>query len=243
MDEARRFLRYITPGFTFIIQVCLFLYISNRQGFFDIVENLIKLGNVGLLIAALIASGGLGYIFSVIHHFICWRFYARFLPKCFIDHRELLQNAETSKLLELRSQKGDVVQAKNLSVDGAWRVITALWHERKDASGRLRGADHRTTSLCDVMHGSGTAVVACIGAILFWLLIHRTEFSIWPSEVWSWVTAILLLIIHFFNYRMMVKHSQGVIDIVFSDDLLYPPKGYSRPAVAVVSTGELNDKT
>ena len=119
MDEARRFLRYVTPGLLFIIFLCLFLYLNNREIFIDTAKMISNETDIGLPLALLIASGGMGFVFSILHHFLTWWIYAPIkcsvLNKLTMDYREALINAESQEQLTLRSQQGDVVEARSLS--------------------------------------------------------------------------------------------------------------------------------
>jgi hypothetical protein len=68
MDEARRFLRYVTPGLTFAVQALLLLFIVNPQWTLDRIGELKKDAGAGLAFALFLASGGIGYLISVVHH-------------------------------------------------------------------------------------------------------------------------------------------------------------------------------
>jgi hypothetical protein len=68
MDEARRFLRYVTPGLTFAVQALLLLFIVNPHWTLDRIGELKKDAGAGLAFALFLASGGIGYLLSVVHH-------------------------------------------------------------------------------------------------------------------------------------------------------------------------------
>jgi hypothetical protein len=68
MDEARRFLRYVTPGLTFAVQALLLLFIVNPPWTLDRIGELKKDTGAGLAFALFLASGGIGYLLSVVHH-------------------------------------------------------------------------------------------------------------------------------------------------------------------------------
>ena len=72
MDEARRFLRYVTPGLTFAVQALLLLFIVNPPWTLDRIGELKEDTGAGLAFALFLASGGLGYLFSVVHHRLHW---------------------------------------------------------------------------------------------------------------------------------------------------------------------------
>jgi hypothetical protein len=59
MDEARRFLRYVTPGLTFAVQALLLLFIVNPPWTLDRIGELKKGAGAGLAFALFLASGAL----------------------------------------------------------------------------------------------------------------------------------------------------------------------------------------
>jgi hypothetical protein len=243
MDEARRFLRYVTPGLTFIIFLCFFLYLSNQEIFIKTAKEISKEADIGLPVALLIASGGLGFFFSIVHHFLIWWIYAPIkcsaLNKLTMDYRKALISAESQGQLILQSQQGDTIEAARLTIAGAWRVFTAIWQERVDESPRFKGADSRTTSLCDLMHGSGAALVACVASVIIWMFIQIFVICSAPS-FWSCVVALLLVLIHLLNYIFLVAHSLGVTQMIMLDELQDPSEENAiRPVVVVVSDREL----
>jgi hypothetical protein len=68
MDEARRFLRYVTPGLTFAVQALLLLFIVNPPWTLDRIGELKKDAGAGLAFALFLASGGIGYLLSCSPH-------------------------------------------------------------------------------------------------------------------------------------------------------------------------------
>lgn len=62
MDEARRFLRYVIPGVAFIVQTLLILWILIPDWTLDMIAKLRADTGIGIVIAALFGSGGLGSI-------------------------------------------------------------------------------------------------------------------------------------------------------------------------------------
>lgn len=72
MDEAKRFLRYVTPGLVFLTETLILLWLIEPNVTYTILKDLSKESGVGLAIATLLASGGVGFMFSVVHHHIHW---------------------------------------------------------------------------------------------------------------------------------------------------------------------------
>jgi hypothetical protein len=67
MDEARRFLRYMTPGLTFAVQALLLLLIADWEWTLKRLGELKKDAGAGAAFGLFLTSGGLGYLFSVLH--------------------------------------------------------------------------------------------------------------------------------------------------------------------------------
>jgi len=227
MDEARRFLRYVTPGIVFVIELAIYLILSQRAWTASQIQHLLSI-NISVLIAFLLASGGIGFLLSVLYHTLSW------CPRCPLlpapDHREMLQQAEHANYLEIILQGQPETEeklSKKLSKEGAWRVLTAMWHERVEASDRIKDACRRTDSLADLVHGAGTAFVGSVLAAAIWLLAYlyicRTE----PSSCKGWyigflsalVVAVLLPIVHRGSFLRTREHFQGIIQITLFDEL------------------------
>jgi hypothetical protein len=66
--EARRFLRYVIPGLSFAVQALLLFFILDRCWTLVQIKDLIKESGVGVAVSLFLASGGFGYLFSVLHH-------------------------------------------------------------------------------------------------------------------------------------------------------------------------------
>lgn len=229
MDEARRFLRYITPGLTFLIEIISLLFIAQPSIMLEHTKTLGGNANLSLPFTALIASGGIGYIFSLIHHFLFWQIYAwREWTSLIYDHRDMLKALEEKGHLKFIDQRERDKKAKDITLENAWRVVCSIWHERKEDSTRIKSADNRTTSLSDIMHGAGTSFVGSVFAVIACFSIQLMFFEAKPF--W-WVIPIsaLLVFVHLKNYKTTVRQCQGVIEIIFADELANPSNNFSHP--------------
>lgn len=172
MDEARRFLRYVTPGLVFLTETLILLFVIEWDIVYRIVNGFKAESGVGLVIATLFASGGVGFMFSVAHHYVHWHF-----PHAVVDHRQfifLLRKRGIIRLLDRES--GDMLpETKTPDRIQAYTIFAGLWHERLAREDSIKSAEPRASSLADLYHSVGTARVASIAAWTFALLILLKE--------------------------------------------------------------------
>lgn len=72
MDEARRFLRYVTPGLVFLVETLLLLWVLLPDWPEEQLRQIKKDAGLGFVLAAILGSGGLGFVFSIAHHWLHW---------------------------------------------------------------------------------------------------------------------------------------------------------------------------
>jgi hypothetical protein len=169
MDEARRFLRYVTPGLTFAIQALLLLFIINPAWTVSQLLKQTKDAGAGLAVALFLASGALRYLFSVIHHRLHWWLECRWLST--IDHSKVVHKLFDADLLDLRKLSDKITVKIDRSTDRidrrtAWVVVTAVWKESLRNTSGIQSADPCATGLTDIMHSAGTARIATFSALV-----------------------------------------------------------------------------
>lgn len=223
MDEARRFLRYVIPGLVLIIEVSLYSWVSidlffADKKFFEELKNLFLKNNIAAPISAFLASGGAGFLLGVIYYTAYWPILKRF--SLGVDHTELINDAINRGWLKLRKREKDdtFVNADKLNIFGAWRIVTSLWHERKESSEKIKAANPRIDSLTDIMHGSGTMFIGSIIAIPLWVSIHYRFLGEWPCGYYIAIP-IIMSVIHLINFRFVSKNFQSIVDIIMADIL------------------------
>jgi hypothetical protein len=182
MDEARRFLRYVTPGLVFLTETLILLWFIESDVIYKILKSFNKESGVGLVVATLLASGGVGFMFSVFHHWLHWRDHL-----AAVDHRPFIDSLRKRRIIRLwdRNSGDPVPDTVTPNRFEAWSIVTGLWHERLTRENSLiKGADPRSTSLVDLVHSVGTARVAAGAAWIFALLIlSRT--CVLSTECWA----------------------------------------------------------
>lgn len=227
MEEARRFLRYVIPGLVLIIEVSFYLWLIDHKQFIELIKELkeISENGIGLPISVFLASGGIGFILGVIYRVLS-RFFG--LRELFmINHQPLIVDAVERDWLELqRRENGINVDPIMISQDGAWRIVTSFWHERRESSVIIKGANPRVDTLTDIMHGLGTMAVGSIVAFFVLLYICICIKGCFyfcgycpNSTILAIIIALFLLIAHIFNFYRVVKDVQSVIDMIMTDEL------------------------
>ncbi len=97
-EEGIRFFRYVLPGLVFFIETLLFAYIVLPEQTVCFLNDHFQ--ELGAVAAVLLASGGLGFIFASIHHFVHWQpCFSRF-EKGIFDHRKVIKKLHDSQLID-----------------------------------------------------------------------------------------------------------------------------------------------
>ena len=226
MEEARRFLRYVIPGLLFFIEVSIYLFFSAHAQFIFSIREWGK--DLAFPITIFLASGGMGFLLGVLYHSLYWTIGFRTFA---VNHIPLIQDCVNRDWLKLKRRANNSdLNVSQLTQTGAWRVVTAYWHERREFSKRIKGANDRTDSLTDIMHGLGATLIGSLISIPTWIYIHKKLVCSYPSWFY-YILPLAFLFFNFLNFRRVVKNCQGVVDIIMSDDI---SKEYDKNKTAVV---------
>jgi hypothetical protein len=162
MDDSRRFLRYVIPGLVYLLSMVLFVWIL-FPGWTatQLARVLGEQFGLGSAIAGLVASGGLGYVFSALHHLMHNR--VGWLAP--MDYSLVLNRLVASGQIQIGPLTTGERRssAPSFSRREALPIITALWHQRTRTSLALAGIEARLNLFHDTAHASGTARIA-VGA-------------------------------------------------------------------------------
>lgn len=162
-DEGRRFLRYVMPGLVYGVETLLFLIIALPEPTVRILVEISSKDALGTIAGVLLASGGLGFIFSSIHHLCLWRF-----EKDVFDHRQIIQKLYLMKKITLDNEDIDVLGVTGTLKDTleareiAQSLSLAVWYRRLKPN--QPGKD-QLALLGNQAHSLGTARFASIFAI------------------------------------------------------------------------------
>jgi hypothetical protein len=238
MEEARRFLRYIVPGLVYGTQTLVLLFILVPWWTWARVQELGGDTGFGLAVTVLLASGGVGFVFSTVHHDLHW------CPSLTaVDHRPIvrfLQDTQTISVKGLWStleRSGETeVQRDQINSRHAWVLITSIWYQRTKTSEEIKAADPRSVGITDAMHSLGTARVASAAAwaSALWIAASVSQFSLdrWLSFVAANALAAALLTIFQKSYKRTGSLAQGFISSVLADSLLAAQPGQAKPITA-----------
>jgi hypothetical protein len=171
-----------------------------------------------------LASGGLGYLFSVIHHRLHWWWNHKWFAA--IDHTQVVRQLSKAGLLELyklddgEPKKLDESEVANINREKAWLIVTAVW---KQDDSRIKSADACSMGLMDLTHSAGAARVGALFALglvavlLFWRVPGLSPSCFWkPVAI---VVGLALVLLHHRNYIRVGTLAQRFINEVLSDAL------------------------
>ncbi len=163
MQEARRFLRYITPGILFGVLTFFLLWIALPELANEMLKVCLftKNSSVALAIGSLLASGALGYFFATLHHCCHW-----YLPidQNVINHTEQIKKLRESGLIPPPSQESDNPRIEALT------IVSILWFERLQEGGPVSNSENRVAGFSDLAHAAGTARVASACSLIIAIL-------------------------------------------------------------------------
>jgi len=249
MDEPKRFVRYVLPGLAATLELCLLLFILEPCWMFNFVSSQFsKEKGLGVALAVLVASGGLGFMLANLYYAVLWcpLFNLRWFSSCAIDHRRAVCEADAEGIICLVQQTAEEkyrgveirVEPGRISRKEAWRIVTALWHARIGSSVMLKKANARTDTLTSAVHGLGTLLLGtAIAAGTVFVVSHYVppSTSCLPGSTLGLfrtlaespcarlvafvVVALVLFLAQLYAFRIAVGHAQGVIEMIFLEDL------------------------
>jgi len=219
MNEARRFLQYITPGILFGFLTLFLVWLALPDSMSSVLNRCVfTQGNsIAILITTLLVSSALGYLFATIHHFCHW-----YLPidKNIINHTEKIKSLRKRGLIPQPS-----VTPANPRLE-ALITVSVLWFERVEKGKAVGNSEDRVAAFGDLCHGAGTAHIAS-GFSLVTAMVICFYFGNWDpsaSNVFRYIVMIVIgvLTVLLFHdaYRRTGKVSQQLYDQILEHALL-----------------------
>lgn len=255
MQDPRQFIRYVLPGLTFVIEVALYLYLTDpvraKCLFWGIVSY--QSGIAGLLTAFLL-SGGIGYLFSIVYYYFYGIEWNEFIAIRLGDHRPMLRSATgLGYLVFHREDNYDVLGRdevnQSITRSGAWRIVNTLWHERLETCLRIKGANAGNDTRAHIAHGLGISLFGSIIAIFVgYMLQNKIELHTLSFDISFGKFVILVIIIsfivycHYVTYRRAIDAAYGVANKTLLGALRYESTNNGEPVVALVNNQDINDR-
>jgi hypothetical protein len=226
MDEARRFLRYVIPGALFATETLLLLLIlipdwTTQQ----LKENFRNESGIGLAITVLLGSGGLGFMFSTIHHYLYWHFPGIHPGPDYVGWVQVLRSRNLIQLRESRTFIEAEYGWPKEQIE-AWSLITGLWHERIGTNKTILAANPRADTLANIVHSIGAATVAMFFALItsIYIATQVSTFSLDCGPVLRFISTLLiggvLVMIHELSHRDVVGIANRFVEQVMTDAIV-----------------------
>lgn len=168
MDEVRRFVRYTLPGLASALLLLIALTFTDGRELAPWLPSTEVKESIALVLGGLLASGALGYLFSVIY-------FATIDIPCLacrftVDHRKLF--LDLSDIIDLRDAANKPVSPTEMTQREAWATLTRFWFSKYETSPIIKGFNPYNDRLVDVMHGVGATAIGTIAAAIAWSVIH-----------------------------------------------------------------------
>ena len=221
MDEARRFLRYILPGLVFPVMLLITLLISDTDRIISFLEKTSDKGTIGAIGGIFLASGALGYIFSVIYWVLYW------LPPLnplnvddmAIDHRSLLRGLEERGRIEVVNIFGNRVDLDNISKKEAFVIFSQHWWASRIKNEADKEKFISIDRLADIMHAIGASFIGICLSVIAWAFIHIGYFKSGIGIGFISACIVWIIVIFFFrkNYWDVHKSCQSLLDSLFAN--------------------------
>jgi hypothetical protein len=212
MNEARNFLRYLLPGLVFVINVFVPLTIIRWNEIKPYLDKISSLTGLVTLIGLLIASGGLGYVFSTIY------FALRHLPRlnCHLEwnHISAIKTMNSKlgfsfELTEPTSNGTDIYDTNNSLI-----IANHYWYVLK-GNKNYKHIDAYVTKLCDICHGLGATLVSSVLALIVLVLAVHTILDCRTIDIYMVFLFLYVALIPFIfgiNYIGIKRHIERQIN-------------------------------
>jgi len=207
MNDVRRFMRYILPGLAYAIELLIALIFSK-----DIDINQLKdFDYIGVVFGVFLASGAMGYIFSIIYFGTLWKY--KYAP----DYRPVFISLKNKT--QIINQDEKIISVENLTKDDAKSLISLYWYHNIVESERIKGINPYVDRLLDITHGLGAFLIGTFFSIIPWIIIHTFWINKYKDLIILVCWAVLLYIIHL-NYKTIQKKSETLSSSTILSELL-----------------------
>lgn len=219
MEEFRRFMRYTLPGIVCILLLLSSLLISD---FKTLKSCFINLGdpklNIGIIIGAFFASGGLGYLFSIIYFPIIWSSLLR--RKFANDHRQILFDLRNK--IEIMDVTEKPIHPESLTQREAWAIMTQFWNANSEENNVIKGVTPFINRTVDIMHSIGAIIIGTTIMLNLWIYLHffalsESSYNFSFNDIIAIFFWLVMLFIFFVDFQLTRKSLQSITNITFTD--------------------------
>jgi hypothetical protein len=212
MNEVKRFMRYTLPGLVSVILLILLTAVSNWSSFITNKALFTNKSFAGIIIGALLASGVLGNIYSVVYWAWFW-------------HNSARRATDYRPCIRFVKDKVEIWPTANinkwpLSRKDAWHLVTAYWYIEKIDSNSISGADEFLNRMSDIVHGQGTSAVGIMAAFLGWMVLHYVALPMGQALITDGIIIIVWILIFMVNVILYNKSHDAferIVNITFRD--------------------------
>ena len=218
MPEVRRFMRYTLPGIACSVLVFLSFLISDLPFIVKMISNLeVSIDSLAIVIGGFLASGGIGYLFSIIYFGLVWTEpFSIFLA---IDHRTIFK--KSYKDLSILDLDDNEIELKNISQRDAWTLFTQYWNSKHSQNVEFVDSEQYFQRIFDIFHGLGATIIGTLISMSIWFVSHyfvlenpSTTFYPQISVYLMWVAVVTALLRNYFQTK---KSIQVMLNSIFTE--------------------------
>ncbi|MBM9498636.1 hypothetical protein JWG44_00005 [Leptospira sp. 201903071] len=215
MTEFNKIIRYLFPVFIYFGYTFLFisLLLLPHYIFYE------TLSEINLNTTFILAfSGGIGYVISLIHHYLFWN--CHIYPKT--RYTKYIASLHNRNLLELTSNNKRLI--RKLDERDYWRILNIIWHRLREEDKALEKVNSRNDSLTDLMHGNGSSLVSLILSIItsaFFIIYLLCNNEIDKVSCFFVIVSFLVFGVAFLLHRYSYHFSASNLNRFFEDALFH----------------------
>lgn len=209
MPEIRRFIRYTLPGIAISLQMFIALSVSDYDKVSASLKESGLYESIAFVFTALLASGGVGYLLSILFFAILWwsPIARLFAP----DHRAFLITLSESDKIEIKKpDKEEPVIPTELKQRNAWLITTRYWHSILEVEKCLIGINPTIDRLTDIAHGLGATILGTAIIIPIWAVLRWPLYGFEILGIALWVAILFCML--FASYFPLQRSIQSMVN-------------------------------
>lgn len=195
MIETKRFMRFVLPGLVYLILLAVAFFVSGEKELLSHYQDDVSLAKI---IAAVIASGGLGYVFSLVYFGL-----AKYLRYDY-EHLNLINRMIKNSTIHVIDERKREVRSISRREE-SWLILNIIWHSQRD-SVSAKGENINVSGIkenldeyySDLVAGLGITFIASLFSLFTYLITctHNEQFCFALFFYFS------VLLVIFLNYKV-----------------------------------------